>query len=388
MYIRTSDKKNRPDLLLNNKYQRTSERFGEISSGSGRIGLIIPPLRSIREAIIIHQALRRGTRNENKLTNLVFFNRHPELGGRAIKSHESKLANEWLAIRNKQVRPVLAKVELPEVQEDMRKGIRDENELTNRRFFKRYPDRGGAPISRRESNFKQLSNEWLHIRDKVVRLALAIPVVTRTTFRNKNTQKLDVDNCCKASLCVSTRNLGVGIDRGSGPTASNAMEMQFTLSGHRAGITYDIKRRRSNSLWERKNGVWKRLEFQFDLDDDLKTNKDECLIPKNNKIFVEDNPGYKSFVLPGPDGVRFPGVASGKSDRDATDVVLRFSFVESVRADNKSKGIPPTRISRFIPWHNIIWLTRNAAKKWVLNKAKSEIELGTLSSKTLNSSPK
>lgn len=53
------------------------------------------------------QALAAGERDENTLTDLVFHERHPELGGRRIRADERELAREWLQIRDTVVRPAL-----------------------------------------------------------------------------------------------------------------------------------------------------------------------------------------------------------------------------------------------------------------------------------------
>jgi LAS superfamily LD-carboxypeptidase LdcB len=48
-----------------------------------------------------------GERDENRLTNIVFFARHPERGGRPIARGETQLAQEWTRIRDEIVRPAL-----------------------------------------------------------------------------------------------------------------------------------------------------------------------------------------------------------------------------------------------------------------------------------------
>lgn len=58
----------------------------------------------------------------------------------------------------------------------VRSGMTDENQLANLVFFRRHPERNGLLISRDEPNFPQLSQEWLHIRDTLVR-----PVLRGTT---------------------------------------------------------------------------------------------------------------------------------------------------------------------------------------------------------------
>lgn len=54
----------------------------------------------------------------------------------------------------------------------IRYGQRDENQLTNMVFFARHPERNGRSLSATEPNFQQLSREWLDIRDRIVRPAL------------------------------------------------------------------------------------------------------------------------------------------------------------------------------------------------------------------------
>lgn len=53
------------------------------------------------------QALAGGERNENTLTDLIFFERHPERGGRSLRTDERDLVREWLQIRDTLVRPAL-----------------------------------------------------------------------------------------------------------------------------------------------------------------------------------------------------------------------------------------------------------------------------------------
>lgn len=55
------------------------------------------------------------------------------------------------------------------VQGAMRRGERDENKLTSLIFYARYPERGGRRLERGEPNFDQLAKEWLDIRDRLVR---------------------------------------------------------------------------------------------------------------------------------------------------------------------------------------------------------------------------
>ena len=55
------------------------------------------------------------------------------------------------------------------VRQAIAAGTTDLNELTNRVFFARHPERGGRALSSSEPNFAALSSEWKTIRDTVVR---------------------------------------------------------------------------------------------------------------------------------------------------------------------------------------------------------------------------
>lgn len=68
---------------------------------------------SFLEPFRVAMAVARGQRDEKALTNGVFFARHPELGGREIAPGEKALAAEWLDIRDRLVRPLLARASAP-----------------------------------------------------------------------------------------------------------------------------------------------------------------------------------------------------------------------------------------------------------------------------------
>lgn len=56
-------------------------------------------------------ALMEGFQDENHLTNLIFFARHPELGGRKLTgSDPQSLKNEWVSILKTIVRPAISKM--------------------------------------------------------------------------------------------------------------------------------------------------------------------------------------------------------------------------------------------------------------------------------------
>ena len=229
----------------------------------------------------------------------------------------------------------------------------------------------------------------------------AFPRVTSISFVNTGTSH--ADNCC--AVCPVT--LGVG----AGGTASNGMELQFTISGHRAGIEYDITRTRRNSLWERRAvggaGVWTRLESDPMGTNDDHRNVDECLRPRHNRIFAIDRPGWPNSALPIAAGATFGGVQRcgpaharvpcAVTHADATDVVMRFSFAEWVIARSLAEGIPWTPLElpplrdgtprKFVFWHSITWLTRNGAHQWVLDIPHCEIARGPLAASVINSAP-
>ena len=54
-----------------------------------------PPSKTKIELDILLDALAKGTTDPNKLADIIFFRRHPELGGRKIKKGENKLIQEW-----------------------------------------------------------------------------------------------------------------------------------------------------------------------------------------------------------------------------------------------------------------------------------------------------
>ena len=59
------------------------------------------------EARLVGTLIRRGMRDENRLTERAFAQRHPERDGRAITAAETEPASEWIALRDRVVRPAL-----------------------------------------------------------------------------------------------------------------------------------------------------------------------------------------------------------------------------------------------------------------------------------------
>ena len=82
-----------------------------VSSFSRLARMVSRLVRRGMAVIAVRLAIARGIRDENKLTNLIFFARHPELKGRKIRRGERELAREWLAIRDRLVRPALRRLD-------------------------------------------------------------------------------------------------------------------------------------------------------------------------------------------------------------------------------------------------------------------------------------
>jgi hypothetical protein len=218
----------------------------------------------------------------------------------------------------------------------------------------------------------------------------ALPEVTGVVFRNgADGATPSPDNCC--AICVDLR-LGVR----QNATASNGMEMIFTLSGHRRGIEYDITRTVRASIWQRASGVWTRLlRLPMGTPDD-EEDRDECLEPWHNRIFVVDAPGVRDPA--GPLGrLALPAAHIPGLPATATHLVLRHSFAEWVIARSTTDGIPwtPLRLPprgdgtrpRHIYWHSIECLTRDQAGNWDMDLSRSRIGLGSLSAAIIDSPP-
>lgn len=102
-----------PFVLEDNRYRDNYSREFEFELES-IIGSVFDKIGDVvdwgKSRFILLQAITGGNRDENQLTNLVFFSRHPELqGGKLVKTHPNyqQLSQEWLEIRNRLVRPVL-----------------------------------------------------------------------------------------------------------------------------------------------------------------------------------------------------------------------------------------------------------------------------------------
>ena len=82
--------------LSESDLQSEAERFGPFDQ-----------LRGFRERAIISNLIASGMRDEGKLTDAVFFDRHKERAGKLLKPGEADLRAEWTQIRDEIVRPLL-----------------------------------------------------------------------------------------------------------------------------------------------------------------------------------------------------------------------------------------------------------------------------------------
>jgi hypothetical protein len=72
----------------------------------GRVAVHAPTGQD-RERSVVTGMISRGMTDENRLTNAIFFARHPERRGRTL-ARGSALAGEWVTIRDQLVRPALS----------------------------------------------------------------------------------------------------------------------------------------------------------------------------------------------------------------------------------------------------------------------------------------
>jgi hypothetical protein len=66
-----------------------------------------PQPRLNRDRAVISAQIARGTRDENKLSDAVFDDRHPEWTGKSLRNAQLSLRQEWMQIRDGIVRPQL-----------------------------------------------------------------------------------------------------------------------------------------------------------------------------------------------------------------------------------------------------------------------------------------
>ncbi len=71
----------------------------EMEGPKGKVTIGGPPSKTRIELDMVLDAIDKGTTDPNKLTDLVFHKRHPELGGRRLNKSERTLIKEWNGIR-------------------------------------------------------------------------------------------------------------------------------------------------------------------------------------------------------------------------------------------------------------------------------------------------
>lgn len=76
-------------------------------------GAAVPRPGAGQDERVLRAALAGGLRDENRLTDRLFHARHPERRGRRLARGERAAIGEWLAIRNRIVRPALARAASP-----------------------------------------------------------------------------------------------------------------------------------------------------------------------------------------------------------------------------------------------------------------------------------
>jgi len=95
------------------------------------------------------------------------------------------------------------------IQEALARGSRDVNEITNSVFFARHKERRSQRLDPKEPGFKQLSEEWRNIRDTLVLPALEkphqSPAVTRPSSPDCNLPLwlLEYENAPGNARCIS-----------------------------------------------------------------------------------------------------------------------------------------------------------------------------------------
>ena len=74
-----------------------------------------PPSRQELDIVVLKAEFAKGIRDENQLTNAVFYNRHPVWKGKPLKNASAALKNEWVQLRAGVVRNFLKTVPPPAV---------------------------------------------------------------------------------------------------------------------------------------------------------------------------------------------------------------------------------------------------------------------------------
>jgi hypothetical protein len=171
------------------------------------------------------------------------------------------------------------------------------------------------------------------------------------------------DNCCTAcpgaSLGVDTKFYGAS-------SFTNGMELQAFIADDEMGATYDIKRVKERSVWQRIAGTWTLCcggHVGPSADDDPPPNSlDECLTRNSTPghIYSLDEPGFQT---------------AASLDAAATEAVYKASFIESVEIVPAMGG--GVSDSNVFEWHSTMWLTK-ASGSWAVDTTQTEIAPGAV----------
>jgi hypothetical protein len=87
----------------------STDALGGTSSEISNLGTAVLRRFAARSSDLteIRNAIHQGVRDENRLTDLVFNERHPERRGQRLQVNEPLLVREWMDIRDRTVRPAL-----------------------------------------------------------------------------------------------------------------------------------------------------------------------------------------------------------------------------------------------------------------------------------------
>jgi hypothetical protein len=179
---------------------------------------------------------------------------------------------------------------------------------------------------------------------------------TVSSWRFANTGSLATDNC--APLAAG-QTLGVN-NHAHGPASfTNMMELKANIANDEPGASYDIKRVKERSTWQRIAGIWLNLSHVGPGADDDSANDDECLTPSSSPahIYSIDYPGFGNTTALNP---------------AATEAVYKATFTEWVEVTTGATG---STSALTFDWHSVAWLTRTGGT-WSMDTTRSEIEPG------------
>jgi hypothetical protein len=184
-----------------------------------------------------------------------------------------------------------------------------------------------------------------------------MPSVSSWNFRASGSPSSD--NCAPVAVGF---NLGKNSQAYGAGSFTNGAEMQANLANHETGATYDIKRIKERSTWQKVAGAWSNLSHVGPGADDDSSNSDECLSPSTSPecIYSVDGPGFKN--------------ASGFA-ANADEAVYKATFTESVEVRDAA-GVGSSA-GTTLDWHSIAWLTKTGGT-WTYDPARSEITTGSV----------